>query len=295
MKSFVLYCKSYRVDVKRTARLARTAKQFNVDHLPFYVSVPKADLPLFAEHLAGLNVELISDESITAANSAIDVARLADIPGNISQQVVKSEFWRLGISEAYLCLDSDCLFIRPFRVNEFITPEKVPYTIIDEGRDILLPSLSKGKHEIIGNFRRESAEVQIALGRQGKHYNFGPNCPVWDRKVWKSLDENLLHPNGQSFLDLILKSPNEMRWYGEALLKYRAIDLFPSQPFFKMYHYAWQQKKDRKEGIEIDQLANLYCGVVYQSAWEREMDWPNEGGNLLSHMARRMRRGLGRM
>jgi hypothetical protein len=86
-----------------------------------------------------------------------------------------------------------------------------------------------------------------------------------------------------------------MRWYGEALLKYRAIDLLPSQPFFKMYHYAWQQKKDRREGIDIKQLANLYCGVVYQSAWEREMDWPSEGGNWLSHMARRLRRGLGRM
>ena len=295
MKPFVLYCKSYSVDVKRAARLAMTIQQFNVDQIPFYVSVPGADLPLFEEHLAGLNVELITDESIAAANSAIDSGKLEGIPGNISQQVIKSEFWRLGISESYMCLDSDCMFIRPFRINEFITPEGTPYTIIDEGRDILFPTLSKGKHEIIGNFRRESAEVQVAFGRHGKDYNFGPNCPVWDRRVWQSLDEELLRPNGVSFLDLILRSPNEMRWYGEALLKYRAIDLLPSQPFFKMYHYAWQQQKDRREGIDIKQLANLYCGVVYQSAWEREMDWPSEGGNWLSHTARRLRRGLGRM
>jgi len=295
MKPFVLYCKSYSVDVKRAARLARTVQQFNVDHIPFYISVPKADLPLFEEQLDGFNVELIADESITAANLAIDETKLQEIPGNISQQVVKSEFWRLGISIAYLCLDSDCIFIRPFRITEFITPDGTPYTILDEGRDILFPTLSKGKHEIIKNFRRESAEVQLEFGRQGKDYNFGPNCPVWDRRVWESLDEELLRPNGQSFLDLILKSPNEMRWYGEALLKYRAIKLLPSQPFFKMYHYAWQQKKDHREGINIAQLANLYCGVVYQSAWEREMDWPSEGGNWLSHTARRLRRSLGRM
>jgi hypothetical protein len=86
-----------------------------------------------------------------------------------------------------------------------------------------------------------------------------------------------------------------MRWYGEALLKYKAIDLLPSQPFFKMYHYAWQHRKDHRDGINIKQLASMYCGVVYQSAWEREMDWPSEGGNWLSHTARRLRRGLGRM
>ena len=295
MKSFVLYCKSYSVDVKRAARLAKTVQQFNLDKIPFYISVPRIDLPLFGEHLAGLDVNLIADETITAANSAIDSDKLEGIPGNISQQVIKSEFWRLGLSEAYMCLDSDCIFIRPFRIDEFMTSGGVPYTIIDEGRDILFPSMSKGKHEIIGNFRRESAEVQLAFERHGKDYNFGPNCPVWDRKVWQSLDENFLRPNSCSFLELILKSPNEMRWYGEALLKYRAIDLLPSQPFFKMYHYAWQKKKDRREGIDIKQLANLYCGVVYQSAWEREMDWPREGGNWLSHTARRLRRGLGRM
>ncbi len=295
MKPFVLYCKSYSVDVKRVVRLAKTIEQFNIDRIPFYVSVPKLDLPLFKEHLASLNVELIADETIADANPAIDRKQLEKTPGNISQQVIKSEFWRLGISRTYLCLDSDCIFIRPFRITEFITAEGTPYTIIDEGRDILFPTLSKGKHEILENFRRESAEVQKDFGRQGKHYNFGPNCPVWDRQVWQSLDENLLRLKGQSFLDLILKSPNEMRWYGEALLKYRAIDLLPSQPFFKMYHYAWQQRKDRRDGIEIKQLAHLYCGVVYQSAWERELDWPSEGGNWLSRGARRLRRRFGRI
>jgi hypothetical protein len=295
MKSFVLYCKSYSVDVKRVTRLAKTVSQFNVDKIPFYISAPRADLPLFKEHLSGLDVALIADEAITDANPNIDKERLAALPGNVSQQIVKSEFWRLDYSKAYLCLDSDCIFIRPFKQTEFMTPEGTPYTVIDEGRDILFPALSAGKQEIIENFRRESIEVQRDFNRKGKDYNFGPNCPVWDRDVWKSLDDELLRPRGQSFLDLILKSPNEMRWYGEALLRFKAIDLLPSQPFFKMYHYAWQLKKDRKGGIDIDQLSKLYCGVVYQSAWEREMDWPSEGGNWLSRTARRVRRGLGRM
>jgi hypothetical protein len=62
-----------------------------------------------------------------------------------------------------------------------------------------------------------------------------------------------------------------------------------------MYHYAWQQRFDRRLGIQEQQLERLYCGVVYQSAWEREMDWPSEGGNWLSHVGRRLRRLLNRV
>jgi hypothetical protein len=294
MHQFVLYCKSYRVDVKRVARLAHSVQRFNTDRVPFYVSAPAADLALFREYLQDTAVEIVSDEEIVAANPALDPNRLAAMPGSITQQIVKSEFWRLGLTETYLCLDSDCIFIRPFQKTEFVRPDGIPYTIIDEGRDILFPALAKGKVDILNNFQRESSEVQGAFDRAGRHYNFGPNCPVWDRRVWQSLEEGLLRPAGLSFVDLILKSPNEMRWYGEALLKYRAIPLFPSQPFFKMYHYAWQQRRDQRDGIGVDQLKRLYCGVVYQSAWEREMDWPSEGGDVLSRLARRARRALGR-
>lgn len=84
-----------------------------------------------------------------------------------------------------------------------------------------------------------------------------------------------------SLLDAILLAPLESRWYGEALLRYQAIPLMPCQPLFKVYHYAWQ-------------LDQLYSGVIYQSAWEREMDWPREGGNWSSRLARRLRRRLGR-
>ncbi len=294
MDSFVLYCKSYRVDVKRVVRLAATVKKFNVEGLRFFVSVPKADLPLFEQFLQGHDVELLSDESIVLANPGIDPLRLASLAGNVSQQIVKSEFWRLGLCRTYLCLDSDCFFIRAFRASDFIDPQGTPYTIMDEGHDLLLSALSLGKMSVLQNFQRESDELKQAFGRTGKTYNFGPNCPVWDQRVWSSLDEKMLKPQQLSFLDLILKSPNEMRWYGEALLRFKAVDLLPSQPFFKMYHYAWQLKKDQQAGIGIRELARLYSGVVYQSAWEREMDWPSEGGSWLSKTARRARARLGR-
>ncbi len=295
MMPLALYCKSYRTDVKRVVRLAQSIARYNPDQIPFYVSAPQTDLELFAQHLQGHAVTLISDEAIIAENPAIDPVRLAQLPGSLSQQIVKSEFWRTQVARAYLCLDSDCIFIRPFRQSEFIDAQGTPYTVIDEGRDLFYPAMAKGKHKVIDNMRRESAQVQQALGREGKHYNFGPNCPVWDRRVWESLDQQYCQPRQLSFMDLIAISSNEQRWYGEALLKYRAIDLLPSQPFFKMYHYAWQLRFDQKAGIQESQLTQLYCGVVYQSAWEREMDWPSEGGSWGSRLGRRLRRLLGRI
>lgn len=292
---FALYCKSYRTDVKRVVRLCESIDRFNTDGIPFFISVPKNDLPLFQQFLQGRRVEIIADEDIIGANRRIQRDQFEALPGNITQQIVKSEFWRLGIATTYLCLDSDATFIRPFRSSDFVTDKETPYTIIDEGRDLLLASLAKRKNKVLADFQRESFEVQKEFNREGKVYNFGPNCPVWNTRVWESLDTEYMIPRRLSFLDLIVKHPYEMRWYGEALLKYKAIELLPSQPFFKMYHYAWQQRKDRRDGIGTTELANLYCGVVYQSAWEREMDWPSEGGHWTSRLARRLRRGLGRM
>ena len=295
MRPFAIYCKSYRVDVKRARRLALSVERYNTDHIDFFVSCPQNDLALFKEYLSGLKVTLLPDEDIIRSNSAHSVEDMGRIPGHLSQQIVKSEFWRLGQAASYLCVDSDSQFIRPFGLDDFLTTDGVPYTIADECREILIPALAAGKQRVIDNFRKEAIQVQNEIGRPGKHYNFGPNNPVWHRDVWASLDEEFLKPRQLSLADLIVKHPIEMRWYGEALLKYKAIPLLPSQPFFKMYAYAWQLRKDRADGIKESDLAQFYCGVTYQSAWERELDWPREGGNWLSRAGRRVRRALGRI
>lgn len=295
MKPFALYCKSYSVDVKRAKRLALTVEKYNTDAIPFYLSCPQQDLALFREHLAGLAVTLLTDEEIIQSNPSHTLDGIRAIPGHLSQQIIKSEFWRLNLAKAYLCLDSDCQFIRPFHLHDFLDAQGTPYTVVDECRELLIPAIIAHKHKVIDNFRKESIQVQQEIGRDGKFYNFGPNCPVWHRDVWVSLEAQFLQPRRMSFADLILQHPIEMRWYGEALLKYRAIPLLPAQPFFKMYAYAWQLAKDRSDGLRENDLAQFYCGVTYQSAWEREMDWPSEGGSWLSRLGRRLRRALGRI
>jgi hypothetical protein len=295
MNPFALYCKSYSVDVRRVVRLAQSVQQYNLERIPFYVSAPRKDLALFREQLAGLAVELIGDEEIVQASPALDGEQLARMTGSVSQQVIKSEFWRLGLATAYLCLDSDALFIRPFGVADFLTPQGTPYTTLDEARDLLEPASQRGRKRVVDAFMAEADRLQTLFGRVGRRYSFGPLPLVWHRAVWESLDTQYLQPRGMSFADAIALAPIESRWYGEALLAYQAVPLMPCQALFKVYHYAWQFDQDRRAGVGVKQLAAFYCGVIYQSAWERELDWPIEGGNVFSHIGRRLRRRLGRI
>ncbi len=295
MSSLALYCKSYSTDLRRVVRLMQSIEQFNQTNIPVYVSVPEAELPLFQEHIGATSVQLISDESILRASPRIDMDQVARMHGAVAQQVVKSEFWRLGLADAYVCLDSDAAFIRPFNAQDFLAPDGYPYTVLDEAHDLLEDAMQHGRGRIVDAFIHEATLVQEKFGRQGRRYSFGPFPLVWHRKVWESLDARFLQPRSMSFANAIEQAPIESRWYGEALLAYQAIPLHPCQALFKVYHYAWQLDQETRRGITQEQLAKLYCGMIYQSAWEREMDWPREGGSLLSRVGRKMRRKLGRI
>lgn len=292
MKPFALYCKSYRTDLKRALRLLQSIQQFNLEKIPFYISVPQLDLPLFQEHLNGHDVELLTDEAVIQASPRIGWEQIQKLPGSVSQQVIKSEFWRLGLSQAYLCLDSDAFFIRPFGQSDFLAPDGTPYTVMDEGHDLMEDALQHGKDRIVKAFTQESDQLQQLFGRFGRRYSFGPFPLVWHRAVWESLDARYLQPKGMNFADAIALAPIESRWYGEALLAYQAVPLLPCQAMFKVYHYAWQLDKEQ---MSTKTLSLLYCGVIYQSSWERELDWPQEGGSWPSRAGRRIRRWLGRI
>lgn len=295
MTPFVLYCKSYRTDLKRVIRLAESIQRFNTEKIPFYISVPNNDVQLFKEQLVGLGAEILSDQAILKASPHINSTQLDRMPGNLAQQVIKSEFWRLGLAAAYFCIDSDSIFIRPFFLSEFISDKGTPYTVIDQGQTLLEDALRHKKERVLSDFKTEAKNFQGIFNRVGRAYSFGPFPVVWHRAVWESLDQQYLQPNGLSFADAIQIAPVESRWYGEALLKYSAIPLMPCQPFFKVYHYAWQLDQDLRTQVDVEKLSQIYSGVIYQSAWERSMDWPREGGSPLSMVGRRIRRLLGRI
>ena len=290
MKDIVLYCKSYHRDVQRAKRLAESVRRFNSVGLPFFISCPSVDLPLFRNIIGSEAVTFLADEEIVAANSAINQSDLITLPGGLSQQIVKSEFWRLGICENYLCIDSDAYFIRGFNKDDFLAPGGHPYTVMNESLELRLFGALHRHAKIERNRDAECKAIMEIFGRHGRQYDFGPLPVVWNRRVWADLAEKHLGPSNMNFLDAIKLFPSEMRWYGETLLKFKSIELWPVETLFRCYHYE-QQFLDAQRSGETDQtLSQVYLGVCSQSNWDKELEYGQNRKGLLSNIVRTIKR-----
>lgn len=273
MLPLVLYCKSYRNDFHRLKQLAESVTRFNEDKIPFYVSVPRSDLPLFAPLSEELGFQLLPDEEILSRTFQTGKTREPRLAGNIMQQVVKSEFWRLEISHHYLIVDSDSWFIRKFRASDFLHPSGHPYTVINEGRHSLLAAARSGNVKFLRQFRELRETARDLFNRTGRLYDFAPTPCIWSSAVWRGLFENYAEPRGENFQDLIMKFSCETQWYGEYLLAKQPIPLFPIEPLFKCWHFQHDYDESVTLGENEDVIALNYLGIVKQSNWDHKSDF----------------------
>lgn len=292
MLNIVLYCCTFRKDLKRTVKLAQSIQKHNKANIPFYISVPADDVELFKEHLKKYKVIIFDEQDIFKANSKLNIEKLYEIRGGLRQQVIKSEFWRLGISENYLVLDSDCIFIRDFDESDFIVKDNIPYSVIHEGRDLLQATERFGPKKIRQHFLADREPIKAALGRKGVTYDFGYAPFLWSAKVWESLDKNYLTPNNMNFLDAVLLCGSEFTWYGESLINFRPIPIYPREQLFMHYHYEHQLWAHQVLGYKEELLANDYLGVVYQSNWESWGDFGPSNKGIPSRVWRTVKRFL---
>lgn len=295
MAGIPLFCKSYHQDVLRVKRMVDSIEACNADNMPVYISVPSSDRQLFMNQIGSGRCEWLADEEIVAANPLISWTRLQEMDPRKSQQVVKSEFWRLHDCNAYLCLDSDSVFIRKFQTSDFLAADGVPYTNLHQSKELLQLALNVGMPKVVENYRQHCALAKAIFNRSGPDYDFGPTPVVWATKVWQDLASHYLEPRGMSFMDAINQFSSELRWYGEALLAYQSIPLHPIEPLFRVYHADWQYYALRKRGETLEKLQENYLGVVMQSNWHYEMDFSSSGKSVLSQAARKIKRQLKRL
>lgn len=290
MKDFVLYCKSYSRDFLRLKRLLDSINKFNVDHLPFYISTPKTDQVLLIEVLGQEGYIWVADEDIVAANPKASFEKYRAMPGGLSQQIVKSEFWRLGLAENYLCLDSDSLFIRDFHQSDFLSVDGVPYTVLHQNKELFQIAANRGQDKVERDLKAEADRVQKLFGRIGPNFYCAPAPFIWSAKVWQSLDTQFLQPQGISIWDLITPEHPETLIYGESLLKFHAIPLIAIEPLFRIYHYDWQYFLMKRLGETEAKVAKHYMGIIYQSAWESELNFGASQKSLPSRLLKRLKR-----
>jgi hypothetical protein len=269
-----------------------SVEEYNKDSLTLYISVPEDDLPIFKNHIDKKNIILFSEREIVEKIPRLNIKELYAAPGWIRQQVIKSEFWRLEYSDNYLVIDSDCVFIRDFRRDDFIYENGTPYSIIHEGREFLQTVATFGPKRARNHFLADRLPIKSELSRNGVTYDYGYAPFLWSAKVWISLYDNYLNPKGISFLEAIKIAPSEFTWYGEALLKYQAIKIYPREQFFMHYHYEAQLWLHRLIGVTKHILSKDYMGIVNQSNWETWLDFGVPEKKFTSRIIRAFKRKL---
>ena len=277
MQPFILFCKSFRDDVLRVKKLLYSVVTFNQDLIPFYLSVPQKDLEIFHQYIdfkklqstyAGI-IELITDESIVLSNPNSNLEAYYATKGYIGQQVIKSEAWRLLKCEAYLALDSDSFFTKPFSLSHFLHESGAPLTIMHNGRELLDISESLGYPKVKEFFLKDSLLVKKEFNRFGEDYDFGPAPLIWSATVWQSLEAHLAQQQ-ETIWDAFQRIPLEIRWYGETLLQYQSIPIYPIGPIFTCHHYEWQSKYYR-DHPELLNDNDHTIGEVIQSYWDESL------------------------
>ena len=257
----VIFCASFSRDIHRAKILFDSILKYNVDNIPVYLTVPSEDVKLFQNTLGISGYTLLTDEQILGEKQAQSWT---------GQQIIKLNFWKLGLCHNYISIDSDGYFIKPFRIKDFIvnTETHTPYTVMHEQKDLF--SWTIKNTQILGfdpqpSFAEHIIPAQELFGRVGgRLYDFGP-LPIYSCLVWKALDENYLEPNNLKIKDLLNKI-NEFDWYGETLLAFRPIELWPIEPVFKMFHYMKQYEEYKKTGYTEEHWSRNYFGIVMQSS-----------------------------
>lgn len=287
MDQLVLYCKSYSRDLLRAQRLLTSIEKYNHEALPFIISIPRSDRKLFENHLGLGRCIFIDDEEIATAHPNCSWKKLILLSSGLYQQIIKAEFWRLKIAANYLCIDSDSYFISNFGYRHFLHPDGNPYTVIHQNRELLQMAENFGITKIPADFSAECRRFTEIFQRSVPDYYFMPSPFLWSAKVWQSLADNYLGPRNLSLCDAIKDGLPESRWYGEALLAYQAIPLYPVEPYFRVYHYDWQYFALRRQGETEEKLRKNYLGVIYQSNWNWELDYGPPQKGLASRILRR--------
>jgi len=278
MNELILYCKSYNKDVQRAKILLNSIDEFNKDRIPFYISVPTEDVQLFKNILGNPigNIEtlgryerykLITDEEIIGEKLVQDWK---------TQQIIKSSFWKLGLSFNNLMIDSDSYFIKPFYIKDFIVDEEnhIPYTVMHEQKDLF--SWTSKNVDILGfdpqkSFVETRTPIMEIFDRKGKIFDGGPGPMIFCAKVWKSLEDEYLKPNGLTFQNLIETMPSEFSWYLEWILSKKIRDeeiipLWPIEPIFKFFHYKEEYLDFKQQGYTLGHWSKNYFGITMQSS-----------------------------
>jgi hypothetical protein len=253
---------SYKGDFSRAKLLVESFNQFCRDDMELRIVVPESDFSLFSS-LQSEKVKLVTDDSIPVrfATESLHGAR----PGYINQEIIKLAFWKLGVFENYLCLDSDGVFIRDFDSSDFMFSENEPFTVMFDDKELMCnPEYREMWIEREAKIRKIYEIYEIT---QPKYIRTCHGFQIFNREVLHEMELEFMKPRNLDYLNLMEISPYEFSWYTLYLVK-RDKAIHQTEQFFKLYHNATQFLSDVILGIDASILANGYVGLIVNSNFQ---------------------------
>lgn len=259
----ILFCKTYAGDFLKFHKLFSSYTEHNVDNIPLYVSVPRADVKRFRDYV-GRRATVISDESY-AGKYFTDEEYWGLSSGYINQEICKLAFWEKNVTHNYLCVDSDAYFIRDFYLTDFIASGITPYSVLVMDKDLNI----EHEYKEFGEWRRGHIKTIFKeVGNNDRRLLTCHGMTVLNASVLKDFKDNFIEKKGLRYKDLIKIAPYEFTWYNAWLQKAKVIPVLGVEPFFKTFHLRKEYELSRVGLIYESDLASYYVGIILNSNWK---------------------------
>ena len=260
--------KSFRGDVALAMRLVDSFHAFNQENLPLTIVVPGEDADLFSP-LAGPTITVMDESAFDADMAAEPFGGMR--LGYVNQQIIKLAFGQLNIYDDYLVLDSDMIFVRPFKRSDFMFDEDTPFSILVEDNDLQ----TDGRYfdEQWQSRSQHLQRIKELVGLDDPRTLTCHNHQVFSAAVLRSLFTDFMEPKGYSYADLIRLAPYEFSWYNFWLQKSHVIPVAIREPVVKMLHHDGHHLEYAVRGTTLDDVARGYVGLVINSSFARV--WPD--------------------
>lgn len=262
-----MYCKTYSGDLERFKLMVESFELYNRENIKLYVSVPQKEEDLFKKFEAP-NITVMTDESYAEKYFAKE--EYHNLPlGYINQEICKLCFWKTGISENYLCIDADLLFIRDFYINDFMADENTPYTVLVMDKDL---SIERHYQDFWKQRQKWVADIYTEAGLDDLRLRTCHGMQVLNAKVLASLENDFMKSKGYAYADLVRIAPLEFTWYNVWFQKCGLVKEVAVEPFFKTFHMRIEYIFSLLRQIRKSDLAKAYAGIILNGNWDVPAD-----------------------
>lgn len=264
MDHFGLLLKSYRGDLAQARRLVDSYRRYAPGDIPMTAIVPRDDLPLFRA-FTGEDIQLIPEEELGQHLVDHELAGLR--PGYVNQEIVKLAFHELGVYEHYFTVDSELEFLRPFRLEDFLAPDRVPYSVLVEDRDLLVDPAYYSSYWT----SREQAHRAIweTVGVMDPVIRTCHGHTTLSTPILRSFVSHFLTSRNWTYRDAIAFAPYEYTWYNAWLLKSELLSVHPREPLVKVFHTEQQLLTSLAQGIDRAAISRGYLGMVVNGSFDQ--------------------------